>query len=458
MTTRKVRGVIAAGAALLSSLPALARTSNTGLDVGTLGHNGGSVPWNILVMLTVLTLLPAIVLSMTPFVRLLVVFHFLRQALGTQTTPSNQTLIGLSLILTFFLMQPVGAAIHDAALVPYEHGQIDAMGALDLASSPLRNFMLKYSREKDLALFLELAKQPKPRSAEELPMRVVIPAYLISELKAGFQIGAARFNQRDALATVLITAVNIVAGFLIGVFQLGIPFRDALQTYTVLTVGDGLVTMIPSLLVSMAGGLVVTRASSGSTLSSDLGKQLLSGRRPLFIAAGIMLTLAAIPGLPKFSFLLLAGLVGTLAWRTPPATVQAAQQEKEKQKDKKPGQEVEDLLKLDELAPRSGIRAGAAGRSATRRPLAGAGQGAAQQPGSATGIHCSAGTYHRQCPAGSARVCDLPARGGSGALGDARKRSAGHQLGCNSGPGAGNFDPRARVRSRRHLDRGRFAE
>jgi len=118
----------------------------------------------------------------------------------------------------------------------------------------------------------------------------------------GAMDGAARFNQRDALATVLITAVNIIAGFLIGVFQLGIPFREALQTYTVLTVGDGLVTMIPSLLVSMAGGIVVTRASSGSTLSTDLGKQLFSGRRPLFIASGIMLALAAIPGLPKFSF------------------------------------------------------------------------------------------------------------------------------------------------------------
>jgi flagellar biosynthesis protein FlhA len=165
----------------------------------------------------------------------------------------------------------------------------------------------------------------------------------------GAMDGAARFNQRDALATVLITGVNIVAGFLIGVFQLGIPFREALQTYTVLTVGDGLVTMIPSLLVSMAGGIVVTRASSGSTLSTDLGKQLLSGRRPLFIASGIMLALAAIPGLPKFSFLLLAGLVGALAWRTPPAAAQDAQ-DKEKQKDKKPGQEVEDLLKLDELA------------------------------------------------------------------------------------------------------------
>jgi flagellar biosynthesis protein FliP len=120
MTMRKILGVIAAGIALLSPVPAIAGTRNTGLDLGVLGHNGGSVPWNILVMLTVLTLLPAIVLSMTPFVRLLVVFHFLRQALGTQTTPSNQTLIGLSLILTFFLMQPVAGAIHDAAIVPYD--------------------------------------------------------------------------------------------------------------------------------------------------------------------------------------------------------------------------------------------------------------------------------------------------------------------------------------------------
>ena len=183
----------AAGVLLATPLHAAAAADHGGIDLSPLMHNGGSVPWNIVVMLTVLTLLPAIVLSMTPFVRLLVVFHFLRQALGTQTTPSNQTLIGLSLILTFFLMQPVGAAVRDAAIVPYEHGQVDAMGALDLACGPLRNFMLKYSREKDLALFLELAKQAKPHRAEELPMRVVLPAYLISELKAGFQIGAALY-------------------------------------------------------------------------------------------------------------------------------------------------------------------------------------------------------------------------------------------------------------------------
>src|SRR5258708_30954776 len=153
-----LKRVLLPGIALLGSPGfAAARPTSDPFALGGLAHPVGSVPWNIVVLLTVLTLLPAIVLSMTPFVRLLVVFHFLRQALGTQTTPSNQTLIGLSLILTFFLMQPVGAAIHDAAIVPYELGQTDAIGAVNKASGPLRHFMLKYAREKDLALFLELA-------------------------------------------------------------------------------------------------------------------------------------------------------------------------------------------------------------------------------------------------------------------------------------------------------------
>jgi flagellar biosynthesis protein FlhA len=131
----------------------------------------------------------------------------------------------------------------------------------------------------------------------------------------GAMDGAARFNQRDALATILITAINIVAGFLIGVFQQGVPFQQALQTYTILTVGDGLVTMIPSLLVSIAGAMVITRASSDSTLSSDLGSQLLGKARPLWLAAGVMGLLALIPGLPKLSFILMAGLMVFLARR-----------------------------------------------------------------------------------------------------------------------------------------------
>ena len=174
----------------------------------------------------------------------------------------------------------------------------------------------------------------------------------------GAMDGAARFNQRDSVATILITGINILAGFLIGVFQLDIPFREALRTYTILTVGDGLVTMIPSLLVSMAGGMVVTRASSGSTLSIDLGAQLLSRRRPLQIAAGVMATLALIPGLPKFSFFAIAGVIAFLASRLPAAAKEgekdltapgAAPGEKDKKAAAK-GESLEDLLKLDELS------------------------------------------------------------------------------------------------------------
>src|SRR5271169_3655262 len=131
----------------------------------------------------------------------------------------------------------------------------------------------------------------------------------------GAMDGAARFSQRDALATILITAINIVAGFLIGVFQLNIPFDQALKTYTILTVGDGLVTMIPSLLISVAGGMVVTRTSSDETVGVELGRQLFTKKWLLRIAAGVMFALGMIPGLPKLSFFLLAGIMAYLASR-----------------------------------------------------------------------------------------------------------------------------------------------
>ena len=157
------------------------------------GMQGESVPWSIVVLLTVLTLIPSILLCITPFARLLIVFHFLRQALGLQTTPSNQTLIGLSLILTFFLMQPVGQQIFDTAIVPMQSGKITAMEALTRSEAPMRKFMSHYVREKDVALFIELAKEPKPASIDDVSMRVLLPAYILSELKAGFQIGTILF-------------------------------------------------------------------------------------------------------------------------------------------------------------------------------------------------------------------------------------------------------------------------
>jgi flagellar biosynthetic protein FliP len=186
---------------------------------------GGSAPWNIVLLLTLLTLIPAIVLSMTPFVRLLVVFHFLRQALGTQTTPTNQTLIGLSLILTFFLMQPVGAAIYTDAVVPLDAGRINMVTALDRAIVPMRRFMLKFAREKDLALFVELAHEPRPARPEDLDMRIVAPAYLLSELQAGFRIGAMQLppviisTPLKILLFVVVDGWNLLVGSLMRSFS-----------------------------------------------------------------------------------------------------------------------------------------------------------------------------------------------------------------------------------------------
>lgn len=177
---------------IVYNLPPAQPAANNGF-LQIQGMQGESVPWSIVVMLTVLTLIPSILLCITPFARLLIVFHFLRQALGLQTTPSNQTLIGLSLILTFFLMQPVGEQIFQTAIVPMQSGKITAMEALGRSEAPMRKFMSHYVREKDVALFVELAKEPQPASADDVSMRVLVPAYILSELKAGFQIGTILF-------------------------------------------------------------------------------------------------------------------------------------------------------------------------------------------------------------------------------------------------------------------------
>ena len=207
----------------------------------------GSVPWNIVVVLTLLTLLPALVVALTPFTRLLIVFHFLRQALGTQTAPSNQTLIGLSLVLTYFLMQPVGTSIYQSAVVPFEAGQIDAWAAIEQGAPPLRHFMLKFAREKDLALFLELAQAPPPARPEDVPMRVVVPAYILSELKTGFQIGAALF-----LPFLVIDLVVAAVTTSIGMLQLPPVVISTPLKIMLFVMVDGWNLLVSSLLRSFA--------------------------------------------------------------------------------------------------------------------------------------------------------------------------------------------------------------
>jgi flagellar biosynthesis protein FliP len=184
-------------------------------DLNARLHPSDSTPWTILFVLTLITLLPAILMAMTPLVRLLVVFHFLRQALGTQTAPSNPTLLGLALMMTWFLMTPVLNQVNQQAVEPYRAGQITGMEAIDRGSQPVKHFLLHYAREKDLALFTAAGQIARPNTADDLPMRVVVPAYILSELKAGFAIGAVLF-----LPFLLIDIVTASITTSIGMFQL----------------------------------------------------------------------------------------------------------------------------------------------------------------------------------------------------------------------------------------------
>lgn len=143
----------------------------------------------------------------------------------------------------------------------------------------------------------------------------------------GAMDGASRFTQRDAIASILITAINILAGFLIGVFQHGMDLRRALETYTVLTIGDGLVTVIPALMISISGGLIITRASSDRKLGAEVQSQIFGEWQPLMLASGVLIALAAFPGLPSIPFLALGGGLGTWAWKRRRESVAATAEE-----------------------------------------------------------------------------------------------------------------------------------
>jgi flagellar biosynthetic protein FliP len=158
-------------------------------DLKTLDAPGLSPQLKILAFLTVLSLLPAIVLTMTSFTRIVIVLGFVRQGLGTQQTPPTQVLIGLSLFLTGFTMAPVVSAVAREAYEPYANGQITDSQAFERASAPLRSFMLHQTRESDLGLFYAAARAPLPKTEEEVPLRIAAPAFVVSELTSAFQMG-----------------------------------------------------------------------------------------------------------------------------------------------------------------------------------------------------------------------------------------------------------------------------
>jgi len=162
-------------------------------SLGSSGKDGLTLPLQIVVLLTALTLLPAVLVSLTPFLRITVVLHFLRQALGTQTAPSNQVMLGLALFLSILLIEPVLRESYEAGWLPLEQSKLSRDEAWEAGVKPIKRFLLRYAKEKDIALMLSLTKAAPPKSPDDLSLNVVAPAYVLSELKVSFQIGAVLF-------------------------------------------------------------------------------------------------------------------------------------------------------------------------------------------------------------------------------------------------------------------------
>jgi flagellar biosynthesis protein FliP len=213
------------GALVLGAITAEAQAPPQRLDLKVEGVGTVSAPLQIVLLLTLLSFLPAILVTMTSFTRIVIVFHFLRQAMGTQEQPSNQILIGLSLFLTMFIMAPVADRMYESAIAPAMEGRIEVSEALARGTPPMREFMLKQTREADLALFVDLARLPAPNTPDDLPMRVVIPAYVISELKTGFQMGFFLFVPFMLIDLVVSTTLLSMGMLQLPPAMISLPFK-----------------------------------------------------------------------------------------------------------------------------------------------------------------------------------------------------------------------------------------
>ncbi|MBI4902017.1 MAG: flagellar type III secretion system pore protein FliP [Acidobacteria bacterium] len=202
-------------------------------------------PMQIVLVLTLLTVLPAIFMSVTPFLRISIVLHFLRQAVGTQSTPSNQVLIGLALFLTILIMNPVFTQVYEKGWAPLEKGEIGYEAAWDQGSKPLQAFLLRFARENDIRLLLEITKLPAPAKPSDLSLSVLVPAYILGELRAGFQIGAVLF-----LPFLIIDLIVAGVTLSIGMVQLPPVMLSAPFKILLFVLADGWNLVIGSLVKS----------------------------------------------------------------------------------------------------------------------------------------------------------------------------------------------------------------
>jgi flagellar biosynthetic protein FliP len=233
-------------ALLVIAAPALAQVSPIQVTA-TPAPGGGtsySVPVQTLLFFTLLTFLPAVLLMMTAFTRIVIVLSLLRMALGTQTTPPNQVLIGLALFLTFFVMGPTLDRIHDSAYLPYSEQKMNFEQALAAGGQPLREFMLKHTRANDLELFTRMARVEKAE-ADKLPLRIVIPAFVTSELKTAFQIGFMVFIPFLIIDMVVASVLMSMGMMMLSPVLIALPFKLML-----FVLADGWNLLIGSLVAS----------------------------------------------------------------------------------------------------------------------------------------------------------------------------------------------------------------
>lgn len=184
-----------------------------------------AVTVQIILLITILSLAPAILVLMTSFTRIVIVLSLVRHALSTQQIPPNQVIIGLSLFLTFFIMSPVITDINTQAVQPYLNNQITQREAFDRAAVPVRAFMLKYTREADLALFVRAASLPQPANVNEVPTRVIIPAFVISELKTAFQMGVMLFIPFLIIDMVVASVLMSMGMMMLPPIMVSLPFK-----------------------------------------------------------------------------------------------------------------------------------------------------------------------------------------------------------------------------------------
>ncbi len=191
----------------------------------TTSANDTSVPLEVLALITILSLAPSLIMMLTGFTRILIVLSFLRSGLGAQQVPPNQVIVGLALFLTVFVMAPTWQQINATALTPYSQGKISQQVALDRAQVPLRAFMFRQTREKDLSLFVYLAKMPAPRTQADVPTYVLIPAFILSEIKTAFQMGFLILLPFIVIDLVVSTSLMSVGMMMLSPTIVSLPFK-----------------------------------------------------------------------------------------------------------------------------------------------------------------------------------------------------------------------------------------